>query len=327
MAFDLFGLTLSSLLLVFSTRYAITAFEKLAIKLKINPMVLAAMLVALSTSLPEFFVGVASALEGSPEISLGNVLGSNVANLSLVIGGAALIGGSVSVVGEFMRREFVSAYIAGLLPLALMMDGRLSRIDGVLLLLTYVIYIRDVIIAGKEESLSERGGRKIRYGLLTRLKVIHKNNIDLWVLKLLGAMAVVIVSADLLVRFAEGLAVSLGVPIFLVSLLIVAVGTSLPEFFLGLQAIRKKEVALVFGDLLGGTAANSTLVLGITILLAPIEVISLSKYVIAGLMFVAVFSLFWAFSMTKKRLDRWEAVVLIGFYIMFVGLELLMGSR
>ena len=322
MIFDVLGIIASSVFLVLSTRMTIDAFERLVVKLRVDGLVLAAIMVALSTSLPELFVGITAALEGKPEISLGNVLGSNVANVSLVIGGASLIAGSVSVVGEFMKREFLAAFVAGLMPLFLLLDGKLSRIDGVILLVAYAFYIRDVVIAGKHKSLAERGSKK--YGLLTRLEWIHGNHVDKWFLRLMFGIAGVVVGADLLVRFASGLAFDLGVPAFLIGIL-VAVGTSLPELVLETQAIKRKDVALVFGDLLGSLVANSTLIIGITALIRPIEIMGVSKYFVAGGSFIAVFSLFWAFSMTKKKLDRWEALVLLGIYVMFVGLELLIG--
>ncbi len=323
MIFDILGIVGSCILLILSTRVAIGAFERLVVKLKIDGLVLAAIMVALSTSLPELFVGIAAALDGNPELSLGNVLGSNIANLSLIIGGASLIAGSVSVVGEFMKREFMAAFLAGLMPLFLMLDGKLSRFDGVILLVAYAFYIRDVVIAGKHKSLAERGSKK--HGLLTRLEWIHGNHVDKWVLKLVLGLVGVIVGADLLVRFASGLAVDLGVPAFLIGILVVSVGTSLPELVLETQAIRKKNVALVFGNLLGSTVANSTLIIGVTTLIHPIEIMNISRYFVAGGTFLVVFSLFWAFSMTKKKLDRWEALVLLGLYVMFVGLELLVG--
>jgi cation:H+ antiporter len=323
MVFDVLGIVISCVFLILSTRFAINAFEKLVVKLKVDGLVLAAIMVALSTSLPELFVGVAAALEGTPEISLGNVLGSNVANVSLVIGGASLIAGSVSVVGEFMKREFMAAFLAGLMPLVLILDGKLSRLDGIVLLVAYAFYIRDVVIAGKHKSLAERGSKK--HGLLTRLEWIRSNHVDGWAMKLMLGIAGVVVGADLLVRFASSLASDLGVPAFLIGILVVSVGTSLPELVLETQAIRKKDVALVFGDLLGSTVANSTLIIGITTLIHPIKVTSISKYFVAGGSFIAVFSLLWAFSMTKKKLDRWEALVLLGLYVMFVGLELVVG--
>ena len=319
------GILLASLLLMKATEFTLNAFQVLADKIKVRKMVVAALLVALSTSLPELFVGILSALEGQPEISLGNVLGSNVANLSLVIGGAALVSGSVSVVGDFMKKELMAAFLAGCLPILLVMDGNLTRLDGLLLLGAYGVYISEVVIAGKHKSLAEKGGKR-HYGILKKLKKLHKNHSDVWLLKLLGGIAGLILAADLLVRMASGLASNLGLPPFLIGLLVVSVGTSLPELVLEIGAIKKKEIALVFGDLLGSIVANATLIVGVTTLIHPMNVNGVSRYDLASFMFVLLFGFFWMFTNTKKRLDRWEGLVLLGFYFMFVGLEFWLNS-
>jgi len=319
------GILLASLLLMKATEFTLSAFQVLADKMKVRKMVIASLLVALSTSLPELFVGILSALEGQPEISLGNVLGSNVANLSLVIGGAALVSGSVSVVGDYMKKEFVAAFLAGCLPILLVMDGNLTRIDGLLLLGAYGVYVSEVVIAGKHKSLAEKGGRR-HYGILKKLKKLHKNRSDVWLVKLLGGIVGLILAADLLVKMASGLAGNLGLPPFLIGLLVVSVGTSLPELVLEIGAIKRKEVALVFGDLLGSIVANATLIIGVTVLIHPVAVGGTSRYDLASFMFVLLFGFFWMFTNSKKRLDRWEGLVLLGLYFMFVGLEFWLSS-
>lgn len=319
------GILLASLLLMKATEFTLSAFQVLVAKMRVKKMVMAALLVALSTSLPELFVGILSALEGQPEISLGNVLGSNVANLSLVIGGAALVSGSVAVVGDYMKKEFVAAFLAGCLPILLVMDGNLTRIDGLLLLGAYGVYVSEMVIAGKHKSLAERGGRR-HYGILRKLKRLHKNHTDVWLLKLLGGIAGLILAADLLVKMASGLAGSLGLPPFLIGLLVVSVGTSLPELVLEIGAIKRKEVALVLGGLLGSIVANATLIIGVTVLIHPINVSGVSRYDLASFMFVLLFGFFWMFTNSKKRLDRWEGLVLLGLYFMFVGLEFWLSS-
>ena len=319
------GVLLASLFLMKATEFTLKSFQVLVAKMRVRKMVVAAMLVALSTSLPELFVGVLSALEGQPEISLGNVLGSNIANLSLVIGGAALVSGSVPVIGEYMRKELVAAFLAGCLPILLVMDGVLTRLDGVLLLLAYGLYVSEVVIAGKHKSLAEKGGGK-HYGILKKLKKLHKNHTDVWLLRLFLGVLALVLSADFLVKMASSLAEGLGLPSFLVGVLVVAVGTSLPELVLEIGAIKKREIALVFGDLLGSVVANATLIIGVTTLISPVKVGGVSRYDLASFMFVLIFGFFWMFTNSKKRLDRWEGLVLLGFYFMFIGLEFWLNS-
>src|SRR3989338_11374261 len=114
------------------------------------------------------------------------------------------------------------------------------------------------------------------------------------------------------------------VPVLLLSVTVVAIGTSLPELVLGLVAAKRKEMGLVFGDLLGGIVANSTLVLGVTALIAPIKLVNTPRIALASLSFVLIFGLVWMFSKVKRRIVRWEGVVLVGSYLMYVGLEFLM---
>ena len=126
--------------LVKGTEILMRALRRLAEKTGWDKFGLTALIIALSTSLPELLVGVTAALEGDPTLSLGNVLGSNIANVSLVIGGAALVGGSVGVVGEFLKRDFATAFLVGALPLLLLLDGKLSRPESLVLVVVYGVF-------------------------------------------------------------------------------------------------------------------------------------------------------------------------------------------
>ena len=307
------GLIGLCLVLVFAARVVMDSFKRLIVKAAWDKWIVATILVALFTSLPEFFVAVAAAIEGLPVISFGNVLGSNIANLSLVVGGAALVMGNVAVVGDFVRWEMSAAFVAGLAPLVLLVDGDLSRFDGLILLVIYVFYIVDTVMMGKHKKKPLRS-----------LNLWKEKQVKSLAVKLIGGMALMLVCADAIVRVAEGLAMEIKVPVLLLSVTVVAIGTSLPELVLGLVAAKRKEMALVFGDLLGGIVANSTLVLGVTALIAPIKLVNTPRIALASLSFVLIFGLVWMFSKVKRRIVRWEGVVLVGSYLMYVGLEFLM---
>ncbi|MBI1871973.1 hypothetical protein HYS10_00990 [Candidatus Collierbacteria bacterium] len=142
----LLAILILCLVLVWSTRWVVSTFDRLAAKTGVSRLALAGILVALSTSLPELFVGIFSGLEGKPQISLGNVLGSNVVNLSLVIGVATIISGTLAVVGDYLAWEFAVAFLMGIAPIVLLFDGELSRFDGLILLIVYFIYVRDLVV-------------------------------------------------------------------------------------------------------------------------------------------------------------------------------------
>jgi cation:H+ antiporter len=314
------GILISLGALIWGTRISIAAFDTLSVKLGVRKLALAAVFVAISTSLPELFVSVAAVAEGTPEVSVGNVLGSNLANIGLIVGGSALVAGSIAVVGDYLKREFASALIVGILPFILFIDGGLDVVDGFILIGVYFIYVKQIVFAGRHVSLAEKGIK--RYGIITRLKMMHRNHAEKILAKLLVGVGIVIVSADVLVKFVSSLALGLGVSVFVVSFLVVAVGTSLPELVLSLGAIARKETALMFGNILGSTVVNSTLILGITAVLSPVAVNSVKGvgWILGG--FVLLFVLFWWFSFSRRRLTRIEGGTLLVVYFVIVLIQI-----
>ena len=123
-----------SLVLIKATDILTESLRGLAAVTKVGKFAITSLLLAFATSIPELVVGVTSALEGQSSLALGAIIGSNIADISLVIGGAALIGGSFSVVGEFLKIDIFSVFLAGVMPLMLLIDGRLSHVDGLILL-------------------------------------------------------------------------------------------------------------------------------------------------------------------------------------------------
>ena len=312
---------LFSFLLIKATDILIVNLKGFSQATGLGQFAMTTFLLALATSLPELFVGITSALEGTPSLSLGNIIGSNIADLSLVIGGAALVGGTVGVHGIFLRRDVFYAFLAGAAPMVLLFDKSLSRVDGLILLALYGFYnfwvfterYRRLIIGQDEkEGFIRRLIRRINHrGTKTELA---------WIF--LG-VALLLFSADMLVRIARQIALALNIPILLIGLLLVAIGTSLPELAFELKAVREKQSGMVFGDLLGSIVANGTLVIGVTSLISPIRIQAFDEYLLATMTFVVMFALFYIFIRTKKKLERWEGAALLGVYLLFILLEFL----
>ena len=122
-----------SFLLIKATDILVVNLKGLSTRIGLGQFAVTTFLLALATSLPELFVGITSALEGTPNLSLGNIIGSNIADLSLVIGGAALFAGSVNVRGRFLNRDVFYAFLAGAAPMVLLFDKKLTRVDGLIL--------------------------------------------------------------------------------------------------------------------------------------------------------------------------------------------------
>ena len=302
-----------SFLLIKASDILLINLTSIARRTRLGQFAVTSFLMALATSLPELFVGIAAALEGKPNLSLGNVIGSNIANLSLVIGAAALMAGTVAVRGTFLRRDVFYAFLAGAAPMLLLFDKKLSQIDGLILLTLYGFYQLMVFSERKQKGLIE-GKEGFTQRLLERLNHRGTRRELAWIF--LG-VALLLFSADMLVKMAGKIALIFNVPLLLVGLFLVAFGTSLPELAFSLKAIRSHQPTMVFGNLLGSVVANGTLVIGVTALISPIKIAAFSEYLLATLAFVFVFGAFYFFIRTKHRLERWEGAFLIGFYLAF----------
>ncbi len=284
--------------------------------------ILSALLLALATSFPELSVAVTSALEGTPSLSLGNILGANIANLSLVVGAAALLVGKVNVHGEFLKRDVWIALGAGILPIVLIFDGELSRVDGLILLSLYGAYASSFF---KDRFLEI--GNEIREGTFVHRFFRRINHIDgnktKEAARLFLGIAVLLVSANLIVNTAQSLAALANVPVFLIGLILLSIGTTLPELGFSIKSLQDKEPTMFFGNLLGSIIANSTLIVGVAATISPIKVVAIDEYLIAAITYVIIFLLFWIFIRSKLKLERWEAGVLLAVYLAFVVIEFL----
>lgn len=294
----------------------IASVNRLAQVSHLGKFALSSLVLALATSMPELVVAVTSAFSGAPHMALGTIIGSNIADISLVIGGAALIGKGFSVAGEWLKLDIFSVFLAGALPLVLLVDNQLSRSDGLLLLSVFGVYHCGMVrlrSAGSRQN--SRLLRPMQAG--RQIKIINQLG-----LKIILATAGLILSAEIMVKAAVSLAQAINVSVFLIGLFLVAVGTSLPELSFEIEAVRKRQVGMALGDLFGSVVANSTLILGLVALIQPIRLVNgWQEYGLAAAAFGVTFLLFWGLVRSKKKLERWEGVVLVAVYLMLVILE------
>lgn len=308
-----------SVVLIKSADSTVIALKKLAGKSGI--IGLSAVIVALGTSFPELFVGITSAFEGKSGLSLGVTIGSNIANIALIGAGAAMIAGGVTISESILKKIVWVSFICGLIPYVLILDGNLNRIDGLILILVYFSYILSFF-----KSFHAKAKEEMAKGFaFTRfVKKVEHITEDKWK-SLAGVfigISLMLFSADTIVKFSGILAEKINIPIFVVGLFILAIGTSLPEFAFSLQSLKDKEPEMFIGNILGSIVANTTLIIGFTVFINPIQNISYPKYLFPAFIFILVYLLFFYFVRTKKRLDRWEAAVLLVIYIIFFLVEL-----
>lgn len=298
------------ILIVLSSGVVVDVFERFVSRLPFKKSRLSSIFIGFSLALPELFVGIAAALDGKSQIALGNVVGANMANLSFIIGGLAIAATVVPVVGEYMDRDLWVTVGLALLPFFMLIDGTISRFEGAVLIMLYFIYI---VFSANGKAVTKQAKKKIEkyetWGLIIML--------------ILGVL-IMAVSSWQLVQIAVRIAAFWGVSYFWMGLLLIAFGTTLPELILAVMNRRKKNISVVLPDLLGSVVINSTVILGIVAVISPIVLKESVQRGLSGLFLVVILGLFWLFTKSKRKLERWEGVVLIGFYLMFIGLQFML---
>jgi len=303
-------------LLVKATDILIVNFSALSLKTKLGKFALTSLILGLTTSLPELFVGLSSAFSNQPILSLGNIIGANIANLSLVLGGAALVVGLINIKEGFIRRDIFYAFLAASAPMILLSDKFLSRVDGLILLVFYVFY-QIVIFSERRKGLA-----KEKVNIVKRfLRKISQKETKKEIVWIFIGIILLLISANILVILASKLAIAFNLPLFLVGLLIIAAGTTLPELVFSIKTLKEGQKEMFFGNLLGSIVTNGTLVIGLVALISPFRIQNFSDYLLATMAFLIIFGILFFFIKTKQKLERWEGVALLLIYLLFIFLE------
>jgi len=195
-------------------------------------------------------------------------------------------------------------------------------VDGLILLMVYFAYTTGFFKRRFEEVGKKQAEEKFVYRFVREFKTIESIKAKEFGRLFLG-LALLLFSADMLVRFSSQLASLANIPVFLIGLFVLAIGTSLPEFAFSIRSLEDHEPSMFFGNILGSTIANSTLIIGLTTLISPLEITGFNEYVTGVVAFFVIFLTFWFFIKSKHRLDRWEAGVLLILYFIFVVVEVL----
>ncbi len=298
----------SSIVLVKSVDLFITSTTKIAHHLQISAYTISFFLVAAATSLPETVVGITSALEKNPILIYGTVIGSNIALLTLIVSIPVIFGVRISTRSILRSKDVYYALIFSILPLTLLIDGILTRIDGAVLLGAYALY--SVVVLRRSHGI-ESIMEKMEHTNMWKQGVLFVVSL----IMLLGASEGIVQSA---LHISENLGLGLG----LVGLTIAAIGTSLPEIAFAVGAIKGHHHQEILGNVIGSIVANSTLVLGIASMIYPIDIASAPGNNISPALFlVASLLLFIRFARSKENLSKLEALALLVFYFGFIAFE------
>lgn len=314
---DYLFLILGLAMLLLGANYLVDASVAIAQRAKISNFIIGLTIVGIGTSAPELFVSIQSAVTGHGDIAMGNVLGSNIANVFLILGVTAIIL-PFEISRQQTRRDIPIGIIAALLIFLLANDSlipgisenNLSRLDGIMLLVFFIVYMAVVIIKKGDnptQALAEADEE-------ASSSLTGKNVWLLWGIAVVS-LAALLWGGQMFLDSAKSLAAAWGMSEAVISITIVAVGTSLPELITAIIAACKKNPQLALGNVIGSNVFNMLMILGVASTIHPfaLTTINIVDYLVAILAAVLTFMVVFTFG--KHRFDRIEGVLFVLIYV------------
>ena len=292
-------------------------------KLNTTKIALGILLVSLLYVLPELLVSTLAAARGETEIAFGNIIGSNICNIALMIGFSTMFS-TLVIHRRMIIRDGIFLMVATVSTFAFMLDGMVSQTEGIVLLSLAVFYIINVYEQEKVEAPKERKKEieetAIRFELLTKLIGKHIEIKNAYVSFTLGII-VSLVTADFLVRSAINIAVIMGISEMLLGITVVALGTSVADIVTAVAAARKRHGDLAVAGCLGANLFTLLIVLGFTAIINPLP-ISGGTLLVSGSIFVFITSLFFVY-MTTMKIGKLKGLTLLLIYVIFLVLSVI----
>lgn len=284
------------------------AAVSLSLQLSIPKIVIGMTVVSFATSAPELIVSVQSALAGYPDLALGNVVGSNIANLAFVLAITIMIA-PINVTKSFYISDWPMMMLATLLFMAfIFFDGELSRGEGIVLFVLLLLFLIYLFRFQKQAVIDEAPEDDEQLSLHKTLWFLVLGGVCLWL------------GSEVLIGGAVALAQQLGVSERIISVSVVSIGTSIPELSASIIAILNKEKAISLGNLIGSNIFNILVVMGITSMIVPVQVVD------SGLLYndmfwmlgISLLVLPLVFFPSGKSLERYDGIILIVLYLLFL---------
>ena len=273
----------------------------LARRMNVPEIIIGLTIVAAGTSAPELFVSLVSALKGTPDLAVGNVVGSNTMNAMLIVGCAAMVA-PMTISRSTVKKDIPFSVGASVLLILLAVDSFLGRVDGIILLLGFAVFMAYTLMQAKTGSTDE---------VQAETSPVWKN-----IVYLVGGLLGLVLGSNLVVDSASSVAYALDISEGVVGLTVVAGGTSLPELATSVVAARKGQSAIAIGNVIGSNVFNILLILGLTATISPMEIEGITTIDMA-VMLISV-ALVWMFSFTRYTVERWEGAVLVGGYLVYL---------
>ena len=300
MIFDILFIVLGVALVLYGADKLTEGASALARKMNVPEMIIGLTIVAAGTSAPELFVSLVSALNDTPDMAVGNVVGSNTMNCMLIVGCAAMVAPMI-ISPSTVKKDIPFSVLASVLLILVAFDRFVSRLDGIILLIGFAVFMTYTLMQvkkGSSETVKESSP-------------VWKN-----ILYLVFGLAGLVIGSNLFVDSASDVALTLGISEGVVGLTIVAGGTSLPELATSVVAARKGQSAIAIGNVIGSNVFNILLILGLTSTISPMEIEGITTIDMAVMLLSVI--LVWLFSRTRYTVERWEGAVLVLGYLAYL---------
>lgn len=320
-------LVLGLLLLLAGGTGVVSGASGIASRYGVSPMVIGLTVVAFGTSAPELVVNIMAALEGVTELAFGNVVGSNLANIGLVLGIAALIK-PVTIEGQLVRRELPLLLLATVIVTVMILDGplqgypsMLSRADGVILILLFSIFIYFSVsdFASQREDALMKNMQEMESSLPG---TAGQTPGRLWIYLAAGIVALT-VGGQLTIENGSALATAMGISPAIIGLVVVAIGTSMPELVTSVIAAIRNESDLCVGNVIGSNLFNSLFVLPVSAMITPLQTPDggVTDVLISLAFVVAILPVFF---FGNTRMNRWVGLLFVATYLAYMTARILL---
>lgn len=301
----------SLLLLSFLSSRLVATLVSIAKRLHWREFIVAFFVMAFAGCVPNLFIDINSVLQGLPEIAFGDILGGNLVDLTLIIAIAALFSAKGLPAESRMVQKsalFTSAVV--ILPIILIWDSVLSRTDGFILLGVFGLYVWWIF--SKED--------RFKKAYVGRPKKIPKGRFGLWsdIIKIIIFLGLLLAASFFIIDSVQFFSVSWGIPLSLVSILVVGLGNCFPEGYFSILSARKGETWMILGDLMGSVIVCATLVLGIVCIISPFRINDLSPFLITRVFTVVASILFIVLIRSEEKISRKEGLLFLSVYIVFL---------
>lgn len=306
---------LSSIMLAVAGDWLVRSLSRIARYFGWSEFMAAFFIMSVAVSVPELFIGITAALQGIPELSFGNIVGANIIHFTLALALATIVLGELKFESANVRMSADFTIFFALFPFLLMIDNNLSRVDGIILMSSFFMYV--LWIFSKREHFSQYYQPLTLNGhqFLSPLEKFQQVMKDIGMF--LFGIGVLLLSAKGIVNSAAFFANVFDIPLVVVGVFVVGLGTALPETYFAIASARRGNAWMVAGNLLGSTVLTASFVLGLVAFLHPIVIADFSPYITARAFLVVAALALLAFSRTENKITSREAFMLLTLYVLF----------